>query len=94
LPQSVVPSPEQLVLYANAGEHIPLAIIRARTDAAKMEYRYAMAGLAIAGIGLVSVVGGFIFLVIYGHPKAAAALLGAGILSLISAFIKTRLTSQ
>jgi hypothetical protein len=71
-----------------------MAIIAARNEAVKMEYRYAMAGLAIAGLGLISVVGGFIFLVMYNHPQAAACLLGAGILSLIGGFIKTRLSSK
>ena len=59
-----------------------------------MEYRYAMAGLAIAGLGMLSVVGGFIYLVMNGHPQAAGCLLGAGILSLITAFIKTRLSAS
>ena len=94
MPDSLLPSPEQLLLYAEAGEEVPLAIVDARSQAVKMEYRYAMAGLAIAGMGLVSVVGGFIFLVMYGHPQAAGCLLGAGILGLIGAFIKTRLTSS
>jgi len=70
-----------------------LAIIEARKDALRLEYRYAMAGMAFAGLGLVSVIGGFIFLVMFGHPEAAGALLGAGILGLIGAFLKTRLKS-
>ena len=92
MPDSPQSSPKQLsslaaAAYPEAGPEVALAIIR-------MEYRYAMAGLAIAGVGLVSIVGGFIYLVMNGHPQAAGCLLGAGVLSLITAFIKTRLSSS
>jgi hypothetical protein len=82
------------MLYSEVGRDVPLAIVRAREAAVKMEYRYAMAGLAIAGVGLVSVIGGYMYLVMSGHPQAAGCLLGAGILSLITAFIKTRLSAS
>jgi hypothetical protein len=52
-PDSPQSSPEQLVVYPESGPEVAMAIIQ-------MEYRYAMAGLAIAGAGLVSIVAGFI----------------------------------
>lgn len=77
----------ELHLEKIADEHAFMA----HTQQITLQYRYARTGLAIAGVGLFAVLGGFVYLVSIGHTGEAAVLLGAGILSLIGAFLKTRL---
>jgi small-conductance mechanosensitive channel len=77
----------ELQFEQNADQHTFMA----HTQQMDLQFRYAISGLAIAGIGLISVIGGFIFLVALNHPEAAGVLLGAGILGLIGGFLKIRL---
>jgi len=50
--------------------------------------------LGIAALALILVLGGFVFLVMQGHPTEAKLLLGAGVLGLIAGFVRARLRSQ
>jgi uncharacterized membrane protein len=50
-----------------------------------------MTALIIGGVVALSLVGGFIFLVMNGHPKAAAGLLSGGVITIVTAFLSSRL---
>jgi hypothetical protein len=52
---------------------------------------YALTALIIGGVIGLSLVGGFVYLVMNGHAKAAAALLGAGAVGMVAGFRSTRL---
>lgn len=62
--------------------------------AQKYAYRYAMMALAIGGVLGSGIVLGFIFLVMHGHAKGAAALLGGGALGMVAGFRTVRLHQQ
>ena len=65
--------------------------MQAETDEARREFWYAVASLAGGVITVLSVVGGFVYLVMNNHPQAAGSLLGTGVLGLIQGFIRARL---
>jgi hypothetical protein len=50
-----------------------------------------MTALIIGGAVTLSLIGGFIYLVMNQHPKAAAGLLSGGVVTMVSAFLSTRL---
>jgi hypothetical protein len=52
---------------------------------------YALVALVIGGLMGISLIGGFIYLVMNGHVKAAVSLLGAGAVSMVAGFVSTRL---
>ncbi|MFZ1086389.1 MAG: hypothetical protein WAN35_15615 [Terracidiphilus sp.] len=45
-------------------------------------------------MALILVLGGFVYLVMQGHPIEAKILLGAGVLGLVASFIRARLHSR
>jgi hypothetical protein len=45
-----------------------------------------LGGLIVA----VAVIGGFVYLVVQGYPKAAGGLLGVGVLNMIGGFVRNR----
>jgi hypothetical protein len=47
--------------------------------------------LVIGGLVSISLVGGFVYLVMNDHPKSAAILLGSGALGMVAGFRSTRL---
>jgi hypothetical protein len=69
-------------------------VLQARDRELQREFLYAVMALGVAGLALVLVLGGFVYLVMQGHPTAAGSLLGAGVLGLIAGFIRARLRSQ
>jgi hypothetical protein len=58
------------------------------------EFVYAAMALRIAALALILVLGGFVYLVMQGHPTEAKILVGVGVLGLIAKFIRARLRSQ
>jgi hypothetical protein len=76
-------SPEILLFYKGIDEALPVLIVQAIDAQLKREYRYALGGQIVAGIALILMAGGFVFLVMNGHEKPAYALLGAGVLNVI-----------
>jgi hypothetical protein len=54
-------------------------------------FLYAFASTLIGGLIALSLIAGFIYLVMQGHSKAAGILLGAGALSMVAGFRSTRL---
>jgi len=58
------------------------------------KYRYAMAGQFYAFAAFLSVVVGFIYLVMQGHPVAAGGLLAAEVMSLLGTFLRSRLREE
>jgi hypothetical protein len=63
-------------------------LIQARED---RRARYARLGMMCSTICFVVVTGGYIFLVMEGHNKAALILLGTNVLAFLGRFIKARL---
>jgi hypothetical protein len=91
---SLVPSPEQLQRYQAINPALPALLFQARDRQLHREFVYAVLALGIAALALILVLGGFVYLVMQGHPTEAKILLGAGVLGLIAAFIRARLRSQ
>lgn len=87
----IVLGPEILRSYKEIDENLPVLIVQAIDGQLKREYRYALVGQIVAGIALILMAGGFIFLVMNGHEKPAYVLLGAGILNVIGGFLRARL---
>jgi hypothetical protein len=52
---------------------------------------YALISLIFGGSIALSLVGGFVYLVMQGHPKAAGSLLTAGAFGMVAGFRSTRL---
>jgi hypothetical protein len=55
------------------------------------QFLYAALSLGGGILVALALIGGFIYLVMEGHPEAAGSLLGAGALSLVSGFLASRL---
>jgi len=91
---SLVPSPEQLEQFRKVGPELPGLVMQARDREIQREFFYAAIALGIAALALVLVLGGFVYLVMQGHPTEAKILLGAGVLGLIASFIRARLRAQ
>jgi len=87
----IVLSPEILLLYKSVNESLPVLIVQAIDGQLKREYRYALGGQIVAGLALILLAGGFVYLVMYGHERPAYALLGAGVLNIIGGFLRARL---
>jgi hypothetical protein len=88
---SVVLSPEQLQEYGKIDPSLPGLVLRGRDHELQREFLYAIGSLTAGVIAFLSIVGGYVYLVMHEHPNAAAALLGTGVLSLIGGFIRARL---
>ena len=91
---SVVLSPTLLDAYGNIDKSLPALIVQAQQIEATQEYRYALVGLLTGGVLMLALIGGFVYLVMMGHPAAASTLLGAGVLGIILAFIRARLRNE
>jgi len=74
------------------GKTRPVLIVQAIDGQLRREYRYAVGGQIVAGLALILLSGGFVFLVMNGHERPAYALLGAGVLNVIGGFIRARLS--
>jgi len=92
--KSLLPSPAQLQLYKQVDLRLPELVIQVADREAHREYRYAVAGMASSAILFLSLVGGFVYLVMNDHPKSAGALLGAGVLGLVHAMLRARLRAK
>ena len=90
----IVLNPEILQLYKNIHESLPVLIVQALDTQLKREYRYAVGGQIVAGIALILMAGGFVYLVINGHDRPAYFLLGAGVLNTIGGFLRARLSER
>jgi hypothetical protein len=88
---AAVPRPEVLQLYKEVDPGLPALLIQAADRQLEREYRYALQGQGIAAMGMVLVIGGFVYLVMMGHHEAAGSLLGTGLVGLVLAFLRSRL---
>jgi hypothetical protein len=86
-----VPSPELLREYDRVGSDLPGLILEAWANRHKRAFRYAMTALIIGGSIALSLVFGFIFLVMHGHGGYASALLGGGAIGMVAGFRSIRL---
>jgi hypothetical protein len=55
------------------------------------QFLYATLSLGGGILVTLALIGGFIYLVMEGHPEAAASLLGTGALGLVAGFLSSRL---
>jgi len=90
----IVLNPETLLFYKGINEALPVLVIQSIDGQLKREYKYALGGQIVAGIALVLMAGGFVFLVVNGHERPAYALLGAGVLNVIGGFLRARLSNS
>jgi hypothetical protein len=91
-PQSAsVPSPALLQQYAHVGLDLPALVIKEWGYRHRRAFWYAMLALFIGGLLALSLVGGFIYLVMHNHPTAAGSLLGAGAIGMVAGFRAARL---
>jgi hypothetical protein len=90
----IVLSPEILQIYKSIHESLPVLIVQALDAQLRREYRYAVGGQIVAGIALILMAGGFVYLVMNGHDKPAYILLGAGVLNTIGGFLRARLSER
>ena len=67
----LVLNPEVLQEFARVDAGLPLVITQAGIIERRQEYRYALAALFCGLAAFGGVVGGFIYLVMQGHPGAA-----------------------
>jgi predicted benzoate:H+ symporter BenE len=88
---SLVLSPEQLAEFGKVDSALPALVIENRNAELQREYRYAMGSLAGGVLVTFGILGSFVYLVMSGHPQAAAGLLGVGVLSLVGGFLRSRL---
>jgi hypothetical protein len=91
---SLVPSLEQLQRYQAIDPALPATLMQARDRELHREFVYAAMALGVAALALILVLGGFVYLVMQGHPTEAKILLGAGVLGLIAGFIRARLRAH
>ncbi len=88
---SVVPSPALLEEYKRLSLGLPEQVVAAGQAELEHEFKYAMVSLVFGGLTSLSIIGGFIFLVMQGHPTAAGSLLGAGLLNMVTGFVRNRI---
>jgi len=88
---AAVPSSELLKSYQALGKKLPEAVMAEWSSYHRRAFIYATVALTFGGLIALSLVGGFVYLVMNGHPKSAAALLGAGALGMVAGFRSTRL---
>jgi hypothetical protein len=91
---SLLPSPAQLQQYRQVDPRLPELVVQVADREAHRDYAYALTGMITSAVLFLSVVGGFVYLVMNDHPKSATGLLGAGVLGLISAMLRARLRSK
>lgn len=88
---AVVLNPQQLQEYANVDPTLPALITQAGMESQRQKFVYATVALSFGFLLALAVVGGFVYLVMHGHPKSAATLIGAGVLGLVTGFQTVRL---
>ena len=88
---SLVLSPEQLAEFARVDLTLPRLVIEARNTELRRRFTYALLSLLAGVLVVFAILGTFIYLVVTGHPQAAAACLTAGVLGLVGSFVRSRL---
>jgi hypothetical protein len=69
---------------------LPALILAEWSYRHRRSFRYAMTSLVIGGLIALSLVGGFIFLVMHGFGYYALGLLGAGAVGMVAGFRSVR----
>ena len=88
---SLVLRPEQLAEFGKVDPALPALVIESRNAELRRKFHYAVSSLAAGVLVTFGILGSFVYLVMSGHPQAAACLLGAGVLSLVGGFLRSRL---
>jgi hypothetical protein len=78
-------------MYYDVSPDLPALIVLQWGYRHKRAFWFAWTGQVIGGLLAGSLIGGYIYLVMQGHPKSAGLLLGGGAVSLVTAFITVRL---
>jgi uncharacterized membrane protein len=92
---ALLPSVEQLTqISTDLGPKMAELIVQIAARNQRGELLYATLSLLGGLIVAVGVIGGFVYLVVQGYPKAAAGLLGVGVLNVIGGFVRNRVREQ
>lgn len=92
-PQAQVPNPAILREYSEVAPELPALIIQAWERRHHRQFVYATTLGVIGGCVMLTLIGGYIYLVMEDHRYYAAGLLSGGVLSAVAGFIATRLDS-
>lgn len=85
-----VPNPELLEEYRRVASELPALVIAEWSARHSRRFRYALTSLIIGGVLALSLVSGFVFLVMKDQGKYAAGLLCAGAFTMVAGFLSTR----
>ena len=80
-----------LAQYSIISPELPALVLQEWGHRNRRAFWYAPVALVIGGLMGISLIGGFIYLVMNGHVKASVSLLGAGAVSMVAGFVSTRL---
>jgi len=94
LPPGNVPNPDLLKQYAIVAPELPALVMAEWGHRHRRAFWYALVSLVIGGVLALSLVGGFIYLVMNDHGGYAGGLLGAGALGRVAGFRSTRLDKE
>lgn len=90
-PTSSIPSPAALAAYQTIDPQLPRMIVDGAIHRDRNSFLYALTGQLVGGAISLSLIGGFIYLVMHNHATEAAELLGAGAIGIVTGFRLTRL---
>lgn len=91
IPEGNVPGPQVLQGYREIHPDLPAIVMQEWSFRNRRAFIYATIALIIGGLVALSLIGGFIYLVMQGHGGYGSALLGAGALGIVAGFLKSRL---
>jgi hypothetical protein len=92
---ALLPSIEQLTqISRDLGPKMAELIVQIAARNQRGELLYATLSLLGGLIVAVAVIGGFVYLVVQGYPKAAGGLLSVGVLNMIGGFVRNRVRPQ
>jgi hypothetical protein len=90
-PRASVPSPDVLRAYGLVSPDLPFYIVKVWRADHSRNFWYATTALIIGGLLAISLIGGFVYLVMQQHGGYAAGLLGAGAFGMVAGFRASRL---
>ena len=91
IPEGNVLSPEVLGAYASISPMLPNVIMQEWSAKHRRAFWYATLALTFGGLLALSLVGGFVYLVMRSQGGYAVTLLGTGALSMVAGFRSSRL---
>lgn len=78
-------------MYASIDPRLPQLIVQAAMEYDRHAYHFAVISTLAAWNLAAVAIGGFIYLIVTGHPGGAGSLLGATVVGMIAGFRRSRL---